>query len=125
MANTPAHHQQLLPPFVHRYLLRRARRRGSHSRSSADHLRSRLRRAMELLARTDEHHLTIDTLTQDDFEQWLSEGATTRHHIDAFVNRANTRSLLADISVPRRRSREPARALLDADRRDQLRRCLT
>ncbi|MFE3280812.1 hypothetical protein [Nocardia sp. NPDC059239] len=125
LASTPAHHRQLLSPFVHWLLLHRARRRGSHSRSSADHLRSRLRRAMELLAWIDEHHPTIDTLIQGDFEQWLSAGATTRHHIDAFVNWANARSLLADISVPRRRSREPARALDDADRRDQLRRCLT
>lgn len=124
LAATPAHHRQLLSPFVHWFLLRRARRNGRRTRSSADFVRSRLRRAMELLTWIDEQHLTLATLTQGDLEQWLAQGATTRLDVGAFINWANARGLATELTVPSRSSHEPVGFLDDTDRREQLDRCL-
>ncbi|MFE3543856.1 hypothetical protein ACFXK0_12890 [Nocardia sp. NPDC059177] len=124
VAATPAHHRQLLSPFVHWYLLRRARQYGRQTRSSADFLRSRLRRAMELLTWIDDQHLTLATLTQGELEHWLSQGATTRLNVGAFISWAVTRGLAADLTVPSRSSHEPVGFLDETERRGQLTRCI-
>ncbi|MBF6214319.1 hypothetical protein IU433_11150 [Nocardia puris] len=112
LADVAAQHRQMLSPFVHWFLLRRARQRGSTSHSSAAFLRSRLRRAADLLAWIDEHQLTLGTLTQGEFEQWLSDGNTTRTNIDAFISWATARGLISSITLPRKSQHGPL-GLLD------------
>lgn len=124
LAGAPTQHRQNLSPFMHWFLLRRARRRGSTSRGSAAFVRSRLCRAAELLAWIDEHQLTLSTFTQGEFERWLSEGSSTRVNIDAFISWAGARGLITDIALPRKARHGPLGALDDEERRNQLHRCL-
>jgi len=128
LAEAPTHHKQLVTPFVHWYLLRRARRadRRRPTRSgSAAFLRSRVRRSLELLAWLDERGQTLAMLTQPDLEQWLIEGASTRRHVDAFISWGRGLHVIGDVRVPPRPKAEPVRFIDESDRGEQLRRCLT
>jgi hypothetical protein len=80
----PAGHANLIRPYLHWFLLRRARRRAvnrSFSASAGRELRRRILVALELLDWLDDNRITLDQLQQDDLDRWLSEQNTQRRHL--------------------------------------------
>ncbi|MGW7674350.1 hypothetical protein ACWGJX_46070 [Streptomyces sp. NPDC054775] len=81
LAQTPLPHRKYLTPFAHWYLLHRIRRAHRHRplRASAQHqMRSRLRRAVELLDWLDQHGIPLGEIRQPQLERWLEEGPQKR-----------------------------------------------
>jgi hypothetical protein len=127
LAHHPPHHARLIRPFVHWFLLKRARRRTAqrkHPAMASTFVRTRTRVALELLTWLDAHELSLADLTQDHLEQWLTEGNTRTYTIRYFLGWAATRGLASRLTVPSLPRQHPARILDEDDRWDQLRRCL-
>jgi hypothetical protein len=79
LTGRPTGHARLIRPFVHWFLLRRARRRAALLRrtdSSDAGLRTRVRVALELLTWLDEQGIALERLTQDQLDRWLAAGNT-------------------------------------------------
>jgi hypothetical protein len=80
----PTDHANLVRPYLHWFLLRRARRRAvnrSFPASAGRELRRRILVALELLDWLDGNRITLDQLQQDDLDRWLSEQNTQRRHL--------------------------------------------
>ncbi|MFD8725602.1 hypothetical protein ACFV2H_48625 [Streptomyces sp. NPDC059629] len=119
--------RQLVTPFTHWYLLHRIRRAHRHRplRASTQHqMRSRLRRALELLDWLDEHSTALGELTQPELEMWLEEGNVERREVRAFVTWARGRGLVGELVVPRARVAAPSVFITDEEQTEQLHRCL-
>jgi len=128
LADKPAQHARLIRPFVHWFLLKRARRRAARRRFPAESgtfLRTRVSVALELLAWLDEHDLALQTLTQPQLEQWLATGNTRTYTIRYFLGWAHRRGIAEQLTVPTVPRQDPARILNEDDRWAQLNRCLT
>ena len=124
----PAHHARLVRPFMHWFVLRRARRnaaRRTFTRGSADFARTRVLVALDLLAWLDHRGQALSDLTQADLDRWLAEGATTRRAVRYFLQWARRLSLASELTVPLPPRQEPARLLAESDHIQQLDRCLT
>jgi len=127
LADRPAEHARLIRPFVHWFLLKRARRRATQRRHPAmagSYLRTRIRVALELLTWLDEHELDLEHLTQDRLERWLTAGNTRTYNIRYFLGWAASRSIAPRLTVPAIPRQEPERILNDDERWDQLKWCL-
>jgi hypothetical protein len=99
-------------PFLHWFLLRRARSRAAVRRfpaSAGRDLRRRILIALDLLAWLDEQELALGELRQDDIDRWLEAGGS------------QTRKLTVPV-IPRQ---EPADLLGDDERWQLLQKCLT
>jgi hypothetical protein len=128
LQDKPADHAQLIRPFAHWFVLRRARRSAASrtfSRGSADFARARVLAALELLSWLDHRHQSLHDLTQADLEQCLSEGTTTRRTVRYFLQWARARNLTCDLTVPLPPRPEPVRLLGEDDHARQLDCCLT
>ncbi|MCW6005362.1 hypothetical protein K1W54_12325 [Micromonospora sp. CPCC 205371] len=123
LADAPHHHRNLVSPFAHWHLLRRARRRARPD-GAAPFVRSRIRRSLDILSWLDGHGLSLDQLTQEMLERWLAEGTTTRYNADAFIAWARSRRLIGDLRMPNRITTGPERFVKEDDRVADLRRCL-
>ncbi|MFJ8476577.1 hypothetical protein [Kitasatospora sp. NPDC094011] len=122
LADHPARHATLVRPFVHWFLLKRARRRAAHRGRPAvagSYVRTRIRVALELLTWLDERQLALGDLTQDRLDQWLADGNTRNYTVRYFLGWAAQRGLLPELTVPPIPRQEPAR-ILDEDERWQL-----
>ncbi|MFJ2793961.1 hypothetical protein ACIPDW_25250 [Streptomyces sp. NPDC087290] len=127
LADQPARHASLIRPFVHWYLLKRARRRAAHRGRPAlagTYVRTRTRLALELLTWLDERQLTLGDLTQDLLDQWLAAGTTRNYSVRYFLSWAAQRALLPKVTVPAIPRQEPARILDEDERWHQLSRLL-
>jgi len=128
LAGRPARHTTLIRPYVHWFLLKRARRRAAHRARpamSGSFLRTRIRTALELLSWLDEHNLTISALTQEHLDHWLAGGNTRHYTIRYFLGWAASRGIAPKLTVPAIPRQQPARILEEDERWRQLRRCLT
>jgi hypothetical protein len=128
LAQAPLPQRQLVTPFTHWYLLHRIRRAHRHRplRAGTQHqMRSRLRRALELLDWLDEHGIALEELTQPELEMWLEEGAVERREVRAFVTWARGRGLVGELVVPRARIAAPSVFITDEEQAEQLHRCLS
>jgi hypothetical protein len=127
LVGKPAQHAALIRPFVHWFLLRRARRRAAHRRHpamSGSFLRTRVRVALELLTWLDEHGLVLAALTQPQLERWLTAGNTRTYAIRYFLGWAAARGIAPKLTVPAIPRQEPVRILTEDDRWGQLNKCL-
>ena len=124
----PAHHTQLIRPFTHWFVLRRARRaaaRRTFTRGSADFARTRVLAALDLLSWLDQRGQHLRDLTQADLDRWLTGGTSTRRAVRYFLQWAHGRGLAAALNVPLPPRQEPERLLAERDHIHQLDRCLT
>jgi hypothetical protein len=84
LRDKPAGHARLVRPFGHWSVLRGARRAAAHrayGRGSADFARARVLAALDLLSWLDHRNQPLDALTLADFDQWPTEGTTTRRAV--------------------------------------------
>ncbi len=129
LASKPAAHASLLRPFLHWFLLRRARQRAAARRypASADRdLRRRLSVALEFLAWTDEHGLTLAGLTQEHIDDWITgSGSQRRYQVRYFLNWTAGRRLTRKLTVPSIPRQQPQNLLAEDDHWQLLQRCLT
>jgi hypothetical protein len=128
LRDKPVHHARLVRPFMHWFVLRRARRnaaRRTFTRGSADFARARVLAALDLLSWLDQCGQALSDLTQRDLDQWLADGTSTRRAVRYFVQWARRRGLAGELTVPLPPRQEPARLLAESDHIQQLDRCLT
>jgi hypothetical protein len=128
LAGQPTQYARLIRPYMHWFLLKRARRRAAHRRHpvrSGSFLRTRVRVALELLTWLDEHDLTLDALTQKDLDRWLAAGNTRSYTVRYFLGWAADRGIAQRLTVPAIPRQDPARVLDEDDRWNQLNHCLT
>ena len=128
LRSRPAEHAQLLRPFAHWHLLRRARRRSLDRRypaSARKHLRARINTALDLLAWLDGQQVAIDDLTQHHLDDWLARGGIHKHEIRYFIKWLQGRKLATSLAVPSIRSSEPVAFMSEDERLSLLRTCLT
>lgn len=129
VADKPASHANLLRPYLHWHLLRRARRRAAVRRYPASpgrDLRRRILIAIEFLAWIDEHGLTMQQLGQAELDRWLdSVKSQRRNQIRYFLKWTAARGITGELVVAVCPREQPA-DLLDGDSRWKLlRQCLT
>ncbi len=129
LVGKPAGHANLVRPFLHWFLLRRARSRASTRRypvSAGRDLRRRVLVALELLTWLDKQGITLKQLRQDDLDRWLDEEDTQRRNrIRYFLTWTTGRGLTRQLSVPLSPRQQPADLLGDDERWQLLQRCLT
>ncbi len=115
-------------PYAEWYVLHRARRkprrRNDLGYSSAIYARANITAALDLLTWLDQHHTTLDQLTQDQLERWLDEPVNQYKPIRGFIRWAAKTRHARELIVPPRR-RGPSSPILDEEQRwQQLRHCL-
>ncbi|MFB4420679.1 XRE family transcriptional regulator [Streptomyces sp. QL37] len=129
LADKPAAHANLARPFLHWFLLRRARQRAATRRhpASADRdLRRRVSVALDFLAWIDQRGLPLADLAQEHVDDWIA-GATSqrRYLIRHFLKWTMSRRLTRELTVPSIPRQEPQNLLDEDDRWPLLQRCLT
>jgi len=127
LTGRPAEHTRLIRPFVHWFLLRRARRRAALLRrtdSAGPYLRTRVRVALELLTWLDQQGITLGQLTQDQLDRWLAAGNTRTYKVRHFLGWAAGRGIAPDLTVPAVPRQDSIRFLDEDDRWAQLNRCI-
>ncbi|MFF8609522.1 hypothetical protein ACF06X_26705 [Streptomyces sp. NPDC015346] len=128
LSQAPAHHKHLATPFTHWYLLHRIRRANRHRtlRASTENvMRSKLRRALELLGWLDETGTDLGQLTQPALERWVEEGPANRRDVRAFITWARSRRLTGDLTIPLATVPAPSTFTTEKEQADQLHQCLT
>jgi hypothetical protein len=128
LLDKPVHHARLVRPFMHWFVLRRARRNAAQrtfTRGSADFARARVLAALDLLSWLDHRGQALGDLTQADLDQWLAEGATTRRAVRYFLQWARRRGLAGELTVPLPPRQEPALLLAEDAHIRQLDQCLS
>jgi hypothetical protein len=129
LAGKRATHASLARPFLHWFLLRRARQRADRRRypASADRdLRRRVSVALEFLAWTDERGIILADLTQEHIDDWTAgAGSQRRYLIRYFLTWTTSRRLTQSLAVPAIPRQEPQTLLGEDDRWQLLQRCLT
>ncbi|MFE5872543.1 hypothetical protein ACFQ6V_28350 [Streptomyces roseifaciens] len=127
LTDKPPQHVRLIRPFVHWFLLKRARRRAARRRRPAlagKYVRTRTFVALELLTELDRQGVTLTDLTQERLDRWLADGNIRRYTIRCFLTWTADRGLTKHLTVPGIPRQEPAHILNEDDRWHQLRRCL-
>jgi hypothetical protein len=129
LADKPVEHANLVRPFLHWHLLRRARSRAGKrpfpSTVGRD-LRSRILVALDLLTWIDAEETTLEDFRQDDLDRWLDEENTQRSNwVRYFLGWTADRGLSRRLTVPSIPRQEPADLLDDDERWQLLQRCLT
>ncbi|KUO20813.1 hypothetical protein [Streptomyces dysideae] len=128
LADKPPAHANLARPFLHWFLLRRARQRAATRRhpASADRdLRRRVRVALDFLAWMDQRDLGLADLAQEHIDDWIT-GATSqrRYLVRYFLKWTTSRRLTRELTVPSIPRQEPQNFLDEDDRWPLLQRCL-
>ncbi|WUI03953.1 hypothetical protein OHR68_19860 [Spirillospora sp. NBC_00431] len=83
LADKPVEHANLVRPFLHWHLRRRARSRASrraYRTTAGRELRRRIPVALDLLAWSDASGTTLAELRQDDLDRWLDEENSQRRN---------------------------------------------
>ncbi|MFJ1847694.1 hypothetical protein [Streptomyces sp. NPDC088146] len=129
LASRPAAHANLVRPFLHWLLLRRARQRAAtrHRPASADRdLRRRISVALDFLAWTDQCGPALANLAQEHVDDWIA-GATSqrRYLVRYFLKWTTSRQLTRELTVPSIPRQEPQDLLDEDERWPLLQRCLT
>ena len=128
LADKPPEHANLVRPFLHWFLPRRARNRAAarrHPASAGRELRRRVRVALELLTWIDEQGMALEQLRQDDLDRWLDEEKTQRRNrIRYFLKWTADRGLTRSLAVAVIPRQQPADLLGDDERWQLLQRCL-
>lgn len=128
LSDRPADHANLIRPFLHWFVLRRARSRAAARRfpaSAGRDLRRRILVALDLLDWLDQQGLPLGELQQDDIDKWLEAGGSqTRNLIRYFLKWTGERGLTRMLTVPTIPRQEPADLLGDDERWQLLQRCL-
>jgi hypothetical protein len=129
LADKPAAHANLARPFLHWFLLRRARQRAAirrHPASADRDLRRRVSVALDFLAWIDQRGLALADLAQEHIDDWIA-GATSqrRYLIRYFLKWTTSRRLTRELTVPSIPRQEPQNLLDEDDRWPLLQRCLT
>jgi transposase len=116
-------------PFLHWFLLRRARQRAAARRypASADRsLRRRLSVAIEFLAWADEHSLSLAGLTQDHIDDWIAGvESKRRYQVRSFLDWTAGRQLTRTLTIPSIPRQQPQDFLPEDGHWHLLQRCLT
>ena len=125
----PIEHSNLVRPFLHWHLLRRARTRAAknaYPTTAGRELRRRILVALDLLSWIDVQGTTLGELRQGDLDRWLDEeGTQRRNRVRYFLNWTSARGLSRQLTVPSIPRQEPADLLGDDQRWQLLQRCLT
>ena len=127
LTGRPAGHVRLIRPFVHWFLLRRARRRAALLRradSSSGYLRTHVWVALELLTWLDKQGIDLRQLTQDQLDRWLVAGNTRTYRVRRFLEWAAGRGVAPALTVPAAPRQDTAEFLDESDRWAQLDRCV-
>jgi hypothetical protein len=128
LAGRPAHHAQLIRPFVHWFLLRRARRRAArraYTAASGHYLRTRILIALDFLAWLDDRRAALQDIKQADVDLWLATGSTHRYAIRDFLSWAHTHALVGRLTVPNQPRQDPSQLMSEPERWTKLQHCLT
>ncbi|EGE43793.1 XRE family transcriptional regulator [Streptomyces sp. SID4928] len=129
LTDKPDAHAKLARPFLHWFLLRRARQRAAvrHHHASADRdLRRRVSVALDFLAWMDQRGLVLADLAQEHIDDWITEATSQRRYlIRHFLKWTTSRQLTRQLTVPSIPSQEPQNLLDEDDRWPLLQRCLT
>jgi hypothetical protein len=111
LADKPVEHANLVRPFLHWHLLRRARSRAgkrAFPTTVARDLRRRILVALDLLAWINAQETTLEDLQQDDLDRWLDEENTQRRNrIRYFLGWTADRGLSRRLTFPPSRARNP------------------
>lgn len=127
LRGVPRHHAQLIQPFGRWMVLRRARNRArtrAFTEGSGSWARQQIRVALDFLAWLDHRGTTLSDVTQPDIDAWLTTGSSQRYTIRYFLRWAHDHQLAQPVAVPLRQPKNPDQALPEAQRWDQLQRCL-
>jgi len=127
LRDVPRHHAQLIRPFGRWLVLRRARNRArarAFTDGSASWARQQIRVALDFLAWLDQHGTSLADLTQPGIDAWLTTGPSQRYTIRYFLRWAHDHRLARPLIVPLRQPRNPDQVLPEAQRWEQLQRCL-
>jgi hypothetical protein len=127
LRDAPRHHAQLIGQFGRWIVLRRARNRvrtRTFTEASGSWARQQIRVALGLLVWLDQRGTALADLTQPDIDDWLTSGPSQRYTIRYFLRWASSRQLAPSLTVPLRKIRNPDQILPEAQRWDQLQRCL-
>ncbi|MBA8924515.1 hypothetical protein BC739_009081 [Kutzneria viridogrisea] len=129
LVNKPVEHANLVRPFLHWHLLRRARSRAgkrTFPTTVGRDLRRRILVALDLLAWISAQKTTLEELRQDDLDRWLDEENTQRRNrVRYFLGWTADRGLSRRLTVPSIPRQEPADLLDDDERWRLVQRCLT
>ena len=129
LTGKPSAHASLARPFLHWFLLRRARQRAAirrHPASADRDLRRRLRVALEFLDWMDRRGLGLADLTQEHIDDWIAGTASQRRYlIRYFLSWTTSRRLTRKLTVPAIPRQEPQDLLGEDERWKLLQRCLT
>ena len=129
LASVPGRHAQLIRPFAHWYVFRRARKasdRRTYTHGASAAARNRITSAIAFLSWLDANNLDLATLNQGNLDQWLVSGEPHRREIRSFLAWATSRRLAPGLTVPQRSSKQmPASMPSEEDLGRQLQRCLT
>lgn len=129
LADKPVEHANLIRPFLHWHLLRRARHRATRRAvptTAGRDLRRRILVALDLLTWIDAERTTLADLRQDDLDRWLDDEKTQRRNrVRYFLGWTADRGLSRRLTVPAIPRQEPAEFLDDDQRWHLLHRCLT
>ncbi|MHB6911250.1 hypothetical protein [Streptomyces sp. DB-54] len=121
-------HARLLQPYLHWFLLRRARPRAirpGYTHGSGRLLRRKIRIALEFLRWLEDSGLDLADVCQTDVDNWLVAGTTCRYELRSFLTWTHARGLSRDLHVPVRPRAEPELVLDEDERWRLLDRCLT
>jgi hypothetical protein len=127
LADRPDHHVRLIRPFAHWFVLRRARRSAARRRyptGAGDHVRMKIRVALEFLAWLDTLQLELAVTDQTVIDRWLSDGNTRSREVRYFLAWARSRRLVRDLRIPSRARSQPEDMLDEQDRWHLLERSL-
>lgn len=119
--------QRILRPFAEWQIIRDARRRaarGRYTEGAAAADRADIRTAIAFLGWLDSIPATLDTLTQEQLDRWMSDNSTLRRDAIAFLRWAVARRLTAKLDIPTEKARQPTCFQSEDEHRRQLRRCL-
>jgi hypothetical protein len=129
LADKPVEHANLVRPFLHWHLLRRARSRAgkrAFPTTVGRDLRRRILVALDLLAWINAQETTLQDLQQDELDRWLDEENTQRRNrVRYFLSWTADRGLSRRLTVPSIPRQEPADLVDDDERWQLLQRCLT
>lgn len=129
LVDKPVEHANLVRPFLHWHLLRRARTRASqrtYPTTPGRELRRRILVALDLLAWIDSQGTSLADLLQEDLDRWLDEETTQRRNrVRYFLAWTADRRLSRQLTIPAIPRTDPADFLDDTERWQLLHRCLT
>lgn len=127
LVNQPSRHARFIRPYAHWHVLKRARRRATRHKyptMTFAFVRTRIRVALELLTWLDARGLTLEDLTQDHLDRWLTEGRTHHYSVRYFLSWAAARGKARQLAVPAIARQHPSQILDEDERWQQLHRCL-